>query len=232
MMIDMIKKETLKKMVLSRPALLAVFILLALLLISAVTRNQSYRVIVKDRQDSFLQARSILIIGNRMLCIASRKIHKQRADALKDTMEEKSLSVVDMGNTALIELIHDEPDTGEKIPAIQGPVPAEYLGIYEINVAAHQGTLQLWSGGGRVYGSIRFPNWARGVAEPLKGVAIEGNNLRFTRSVTNREEQTRVGSSTYFTQGYFGVYHNGGRLIKGYYTREGHRGLWEGVKKK
>jgi hypothetical protein len=31
-----------------------------------------------------------------MLCVASRKIHKQRADALGDNMAEKGLTIVDM----------------------------------------------------------------------------------------------------------------------------------------
>ncbi len=230
--IRMIKKEKLKRLALSRPALITFILILLLASLTIATRNQSCRVIVNDRKNSFFQARSILIAGGRMLCMASRKVHKQRGDALSDTMAEKGLSVVDLEDIALIEFIHDDPVSGEKTPVMKGPVPAEYLGTYDVNVAAHQGILQLWSGGGRVYGSIRFPNWARGVAEPLKGVSIEGNNIRFVRSVASREEQVRVGSSTYFTQGYFGSYHNGGRIIKGYYTREGHRGLWEGVKRK
>ncbi|HQG43056.1 MAG TPA: hypothetical protein PLE64_10140, partial [Spirochaetota bacterium] len=64
-------------------------------------------------------------------------------------------------------------------------VPPLYLGTYHINASGHDGILVLQVKDGLLYGAVRFPDWANGVWEPLKGVVIKNNTLYFTRSVTN-----------------------------------------------
>ena len=218
-----------KSLLLSRPFIITILLLLLLLAVLTVTCMQSYTVLVKDREHGFYSARSLMILGDTMLCVKSDTLHRKRKEALNDNMKNTSFAAVDMGSVAFIEIIVRTDDDEE---TSDGTVPPEFLGSYSIVAAAHRGYLYLWSRDGRVFGTIRFPNWARGKVEYLKGVRISGNNIRFVRSVTTRKEQIRIGSSTYFTQVYYGKYYSKGRLIKGYYTRDGHRGLWEAHKGK
>jgi hypothetical protein len=223
------KPGDIKRLILSRPVLIIIVLLLVLTAAITVTCFQSYTVLVKDRDGGFYMARSLVILGDTMLCIKSGSIHHNRKEALEDPMGKTSLTSVSISSVAFIEIIAPTEEEAEPSP---GTVPPQFLGSFNIVAAAHRGYLQLWSRDGRVYGSIRFPNWARGKVEYLKGVSISGNNIRFVRSVTTREVQVRIGSSTYFTQVYYGTYYSNGRLIKGYYTRDGHRGLWEAKKGK
>lgn len=69
-----------------------------------------------------------------------------------------------------------------------------------------------------------------GRAEPLKGVYIRGNTIRFTRSITTPAERERTGSPSYFTQIYTGEYRDGGRVIQGRYMVGGSPRMWDAKK--
>lgn len=111
-------------------------------------------------------------------------------------------------------------------------VPPQYLGVYHINASGHEGILVLQVKDGVLYGSVRFPNWANGVWEPLKGVSIKNNTLWFTRSVTNEQERVKTGAREYFTQQYVGTYKDNGKKIIGFYTLRGAKYLFEAYRKK
>ncbi|HXK66536.1 MAG TPA: hypothetical protein PK348_09735, partial [Spirochaetota bacterium] len=108
----------------------------------------------------------------------------------------------------------------------------QYLGVYHINASGHEGILVLQVKDGVLYGSVRFPNWANGVWEPLKGVNIKNNTLWFTRSVTNEQERIKTGAREYFTQQYVGTYKDNGKKIIGFYKLRGAKYLFEAYRKK
>lgn len=111
-------------------------------------------------------------------------------------------------------------------------VPPQYLGTYHINASGHEGILVLQVKDGVLYGSVRFPNWANGVWEPLKGVTIKNTTLHFTRSVTNEQERIKTGAREYFTQYYVGTYRDNGKKIIGFYKSRGAKYLFEAYRKK
>ena len=111
-------------------------------------------------------------------------------------------------------------------------VPPLYLGTYHINASGHDGILVLQVKDGLLYGAVRFPDWANGVWEPLKGVVIKNNTLYFTRSVTNEKERLKTGAREYFTQYYVGTYKENGKKIVGFYKSRGAKYLFEAYRKK
>jgi len=201
----------------------ASFVLAALVIaLFAVTASTS--ALVQERGKGWYRARDMVIAGDTMICMRDTACHASRRLALRIPVKKYRFSMMSMRDVAFIEVIPPrDKDTGT--------VPAQYLGSYRIVASAHRGYLKLWAFKGRIYGSIRFPEWANGVVEPLKGVVISPEGaIRFTRSVTTRKEQVRVGSSSYFTQRYYGRYYRNGKTIRGYYTRNGPRGMWEATK--
>lgn len=180
--------------------------------------------LVQLREGSYFKARNVLVAGPVALMLADTERFKYRKKVLGHVPSDMNLSIFSLENLRLIEFLETKEDT------TPGVIPPYYLGSYKIIAAAHRGYLKLWMRNGRVYGSIRFPNWARGVTEYLKSVSIKGENIRFVRSITTSKEQRRVGANAYFTQVYHGKYYIKGRKIKGYYSRNGHRGLWEAVR--
>jgi len=111
-------------------------------------------------------------------------------------------------------------------------VPPQYLGVYHINASGHEGILALQVKDGVLYGSVRFPNWANGVWEPLKGITIKNNSIVFTRSVTTEQERIKTGAREYFTQYYVGTYKENGKKIIGFYKSRGAKYLFEAYRKK
>ncbi len=111
-------------------------------------------------------------------------------------------------------------------------VPPQYLGVYHINASGHDGILVLQVKDGVLYGLVRFPNWANGVWEPLKGVNIKNNTLMFTRSVVSEQERIKTGAREYFTQYYAGTYKDNGKKIIGFYNLRGAKYLFEAYRKK
>ena len=112
----------------------------------------------------------------------------------------------------------------------KGKYDNNLLGTYKINVAGHEGYLYLKQKNNRLYGGVKFPNWANGVYEPLKNIKIEKNRIYFTRSATSIKEVRRIGASSYFTQTYSGTYYAKGREIKGFYKHSGAKHSWKAEK--
>ena len=183
----------------------------------------SYTAVIKTADGKFFRAKSFIIMGNTILCLKDRREFQARFSIRADIPPEYRPAILSMKDVAFIEIIPDRDDAGIE-------VPPSYLGTYRINASGHQGYLFLGVTDGRLYGSIRFPKWAKGVYEPLKGLGISGNTIRFVRSVTTAAEMKRVGAPVYFTQSYTGTYGAGGATIKGFYVRDGANYMWEAVK--
>jgi hypothetical protein len=101
------------------------------------------------------------------------------------------------------------------------------IGAYNVTLAGFKGTLSIWTKDGYVGGYIQFPQWAKGVKEPLKNLRVTGDRITFTRSVENAEEQKRVGSPTFYVQNFEGSILNGGRRLKGRFTNHGVKESWD-----
>lgn len=186
-----------------------------------------YRVLVKDMNGSFFNARSLLVIGDTMFCMRGKAIHATRDAAIENSGEGHAPALLRVHECSLIEII---PETQE--PAAAGGIGARYLGLYKVSVVGHQGYLFLAEKDGVLYGSIRFPQWANGVNEPLRNVRFENGAISFTRSVTDPRELRRVGASTYFVQQYAGRYRADGNAISGFYLKDGAKMLWEATRVK
>ncbi len=185
--------------------------------------NGSYSAVIKDENSRYYTARNVLIMGNLLMCTRDTVDHRTRYLAVNKPGEEFKTVFSNMKTIRLIEIIPEIEETTDDFPP-------EYLGTYRINANGHIGYLLLQYKNNRLYGTLRFPKWAKGAYEPCKGIRISGNRIYFTRSVTNARELRRVGSNSYFTQRYSGTYYNNGRYIKGFFLRSGAKYMWEAVK--
>ncbi len=201
----------------------------ALLVITAavypfvLSRNATYTVVIKDENSRYYTGRALLIMGNHLVVTRDTKDHANRYLAVNRPGEERKTVSIDMRTIRLIEIIPDVEET-------TGDYPSGYLGTYAVNASGHRGYLLIQYKNDRLYGTIRFPKWAKGAYEPCKGIRITGNRIYFTRSVTSVRELRRVGATTYFTQQYSGTYYNNGKYIKGFYLRDGGKFMWEATK--
>jgi len=154
-----------------------------------------------------------------MLCKKDASVFAGRDEALKNKQENYSLAVLTVRDLAFIEII---PEI-----VVSGAIDGIYLGMYLVSVTGHVGYLYLLAKDDVMYGTIRFPQWGKGAAEPLKNVYFSNGKINFTRSVTNSSELREVGSNNYFVQQYSGEYSQDGTFIKGFYIKDGARLLWE-----
>lgn len=189
---------------------------LLVLLIYGLSFTQS--AVIQDITKQYYHANKLILFGNVAIGFISDSSSQNK------DLESKphSLKVFSTGTIAQIyfnpfEIVY---------------VPPQYLGIYHINASGHEGILVLQVKDGVLYGSVRFPNWANGVWEPLKGVTIKNNTLQFTRSVTNEQERIKTGAREYFTQYYVGSYTDSGKKIIGFYKSRGAKYLFEAYRKK
>lgn len=206
-------------------AIIALAMLVALPPFLMLSSSQS--ALVRDTGGAFYLMRSYTIAGNHLLALRTAETHASRKAALESPEVPFRPALISMETVAFIEIIPDAPAEPE---AGYGPVPAAYLGTYRINASGNPGYLYIGAGNGIVYGSVRFPEWGKGVAEPLKGVYIRGNIIRFTRSIATPSERERTGAPAYFTQVYTGEYRDGGRVIQGRYMVGGSPRMWEAKK--
>jgi len=201
---------------------------LAILLICTIviTMTTSYRGVIKKIEGNFYNAKHMVLIGSTVLCMKGDSIHSTRKSAFSSEDEDYSISLISLKDISLIEFVFEDEDE-----EIATDIPPEYLGTYRVNVTGHKGYLYLAVKKGRLYGGFRFPNWAKGVYEPLKRVRIYNGKISFIRSVTNRKDLQRVGANTYFTQYFYGNFKNDGKLIVGSFMHRGAKNYWEGFKK-
>ncbi|HDP80486.1 MAG TPA: hypothetical protein ENN21_06545 [Spirochaetes bacterium] len=201
----------------------ALLLLLAgVLIISA----PSYTVLIRDTDSRYYRAKKVLLIGDRMLCLREPGDHQSRSRALAGGDVSFGPSFISMKTVAFIEII---PAAEEAEEADTGPMgfPARYLGMYRVNAAGNDGQLFLGVKDGRVYGFIRFPDWGKGAAEPLKGLRLTAKKIQFVRSITTLNELNRTGANTYFTQQYYGEFTSDGKGIQGFYLVTGQKKQWQ-----
>ncbi len=189
---------------------------LLVLLIYGLSFSQN--VVIQDVAKQYCHARRLVVFGNVAIGFISN------SSAVNKNLEQMphTLKVLSTGTIATMYFN----------PFESVYVPPQYLGTYHINASGHEGILVLQVKDGKLYGSVRFPNWANGVWEPLKGVNIKNNTLLFTRSVTNEQERIKTGAREYFTQYYVGTYKDNGKKIIGFYKSRGAKYLFEAYRKK
>lgn len=205
--------------------IMACVIALLLLLPAVKMATPSYHVIIKDTSAQFYRAKRIVIIGNSCICWKESLSYPSRNMVPAGIDGSFGLSIISMKDIAFIEIMVDV----ELIKEEKG-IGNNY-GTYLINASGHRGYLTLaFTKDGVAYGAVRFPNWAKGVYEPLKGVRISGNDVIFVRSVLTLGEMKRIGSPSYFKQEYAGQFSNNGKFIKGFYVKDGSKFSWDAEK--
>jgi hypothetical protein len=195
------------------------------------------KAIVKTEDARFFRAEKILLVGN--IALMNRK--SESFDSRDKALDAENLSfypeLYNIKNLASIEFNYSADDKKSEVQN-QGSSDKwnislkDYLGEYKINAAGNNGFLHLGVKGGVVYGSVRFPNWGRGVIEPLKNVRITNGAIRFTRSAITSAEMKNLGITVPFTQDYAGTYIHSGNSIKGTYSVQGSRKEWEAIRSK
>lgn len=193
------------------------------LMIVVASFTSSYRAVVSFRDGSFIRTRALIIAGNTMLCLRGQRAYTAKEDARKGQESISTPAMLNMESIADIEILSPAGIEEKKEVAAVNP---RYLGKYKILASGHTGYLYLRAKNGQVYGVVRFPQWANGVNEGLRGVRIAGNALYFSRAVTSEHERKRIGINYYFTQRYNGRYTQNGRRIEGYYLRDGVKSSW------
>jgi hypothetical protein len=196
----------------------------ALLLLSGLAFMAAPRVIVKDGDLSHFRARIIALSGNAVLLIRNSRRHDSRKGAFEDRDSAYLPSVRALDSIAQIEVLPDE-DGEDLVGGVSAARPI-HLGNFRINAAGNEGFLYLRAKDGVPFGSIRFPGWGNGAFEPLKGVWIAEDRIRFIRSVTTAEEMRKTGAQAAFVQEYFGAYREGGNVIEGNYRVRGRLKSW------
>jgi hypothetical protein len=204
-------------------------IILTLLLFLVITASTSLEVLIKDREGNFYRARALFVAGSVLVCRRDTLGFATRKEALQNRDDGRSLTLLSLKRIEFIEITGGSGEQGPALGAWQ-PALKDYIGDYSMNAAGNRGYLSLRASGSYLYGTIRFPDWGRGGTEYLKNVGIANGKLYFTRSVTTRQELTRLGANAYFTQYYSGEYLRSGNLVRGYYTVQGVRKSWEAVK--
>lgn len=217
------EKKTRKRFI--KPALAGAAITLTLILLSAVLLPE-YSALIVDSDSRFYQGKKIFLVGNTLLCIRDRESYKTRGQALGVLDPDYRLALIPVQRVKRIEIIPETPDDDRDISGI----PGKFIGGYRIVASGHKGILNLFISKGKLYGSVKFPQWGNGVWESLKYIRISNNRINFTRSITTAKELRRIGAGSYFVQRYSGTYAQNGKVIKGIYTVRGTRNQWEAVR--
>ncbi len=216
-------KKTIRRFI--KPALIVTAALLVLMALSAALLP-GYSVLIVDSDSKFYRGKKILLIGNTLFCIRDSESHGTRRQALEVPDPDYTLALIPVREVKRIEIIPETPDDETGISGI----PGKFIGGYRIVASGHKGILNLFVSKGKLYGSVKFPEWKNGVWEYLKYIRISSNRITFTRSITTAKELKRTGSGSYFTQNYSGTYEQNGKVIKGFYTVGGIRKQWEAVR--
>lgn len=208
--------------------ILSVFLVVLAVLPVIKTMNAPYTVVVKDKDMNFFRAKNLFICGNTVYCSRETGTVKDRHMLPEDNKSGYHFSVMSLDNIISIEIIHGEDGDGPESAAVQ----PEHLGSFKIRLQGHEGVLILGQSENRVYGTVRFPGWAKGAAETLKGVRINSGSVMFTRSASTPAEMKRLGANYLFKQKFTGTYSSSGKVIKGYMINDrNERHEWDAKKK-
>lgn len=215
------KKRDRKKIIFGILLISAILIILPLFIIMLT----SYTVIVEERDGRFYKGKNLFICGNTLILRRDPGSAAKKADAVKSDPSSYSLSFRSMNEIRNIEIIPRVEEEEEQ----QGTVDPKYLGRYNVIVQGHPGILFLREKDGKLYGTMRFPEWGKGAVEYLRGVRINNGKIQFTRSANSDKEIRRLGANYFFTQRFYGTYSASGRKIEGHFInnrKEKH--IWEG----
>lgn len=215
-------KKTIISLIFNATGIILIIILLMVLLIS------KKNIIITDNHNSKYQCKRLVVIGKSAISFNT----SQNAADIDNNFIEKKFFIKIFRLNDLHSITFPEEELTDELTNIQndGATPV-YRGIYNIKANGHLGILYIYEKDNRLRGTLRFPQWANGVTEYLKGVSIKGNSIKFKRSAKSIEELQRIGTNSYYEQDYTGFFSNNGRTIKGSYFSNGVKNVWEGTKK-
>jgi len=221
-------KKTVKVRKKKRLLLPVVSMLFFVLLIIVLSIGSSYHAVIEHHDDGYFRARAVIIAGNFLFCLRDAKNHKNQKSIDMKEKGSYTPAFYSIGSVKSIEITMSGRDSEDDTSEYGGALSLyQCLGTYRVNVSGHQGILYLAYKDRRPYGTIRFPEWASGVSEPLKMLRIGNGSISFVRSVSTAKEMKRVGVTMYFTQTYSGRYSPDGRTIRGSYEGGKGESLWE-----
>jgi hypothetical protein len=175
------------------------------------------------------------VVGDHIIITSRSAPEKDIKDALGSPLET-GFSIISTDSISTIEFKYNVSPPEEEPHLVldqnkKKSGPFTVSGTYSVNVSGHRGTMVIISRKVGYEGYIQFPNWAKGVREPMKKIRVHGNSISFTRSVETAAEQNRVGAPNLFVQNFAGDISDGGKTIKGFFTNHGGKELWEAVRK-
>lgn len=213
------------------PVIIAVIsvVLVILIFVPVIkTMNSSYTVIIKDRSMNYFRAGGLFICGSTVICRREAASSGDIQSLPEENRPGSYLTVMSMDNILSIEVVNGE----ERDETDAADVRPEFLGSYKIELQGYDGILYLGVSKEKVYGTVRFPKWAKGARETLRGVRINSGGIKFTRSASTPAEMKRLGANYLFRQKFTGTYGSSGRIIKGYMINDrGERHEWKAKRK-
>jgi hypothetical protein len=221
-------KTNKKKKIIITAIIIFILLLAAIPVIFALTT--SYTVLINSIGGKYYRARVLLLAGDSLFCLKDSREYDKRKPAIESGEPDFNFSVVPMAEVVYMEVI---PDFNVTVYSQEdGDIPIKYLGKFKVDVAGNIGYLYLKKKDGKLYGTIRFPDWAKGVYEPLKSLWISKGKIGFIRSVDTPKEARYVGVTAYFIQEYYGDYVRKGNMIEGNYTSRGVKNQWRAYRVK
>jgi len=229
-MIENEKKKEKKKLFYTQTIIisfLAILLLIGLILIPVSSFIRGQEGIIRIREKGYVKFNSFMSIGSVILADKSKTFYQQKKKALNHSVDDYSLSLISLNNVTDVHFIKKKKN--ENL-AKEGAIPTIYLGIYKINAEGNIGYIYIKQKNGYIYGSIRFPNYAKGVYEKMKYLKINNRYISFIRSAQTSAEVRYIGASKKFIQKYSGVYTRNGRIISGTYKIPGSIRNWKAYK--
>ena len=179
--------------------------------------------LVSFTSGDFSRGTSVIVAVDRALLHIDTKTFKTRELALKSDMSSCGWSIRSLSEIRLLEFM--EPEEEEDEPAdLEHP----YAGTWKIDAEGNPGYIFLAYRNNRYEGSIRFPQYAYGVIEPMRNLVITGQKITFIRSAYTSAELKRLGISVPFKQQYSGWFNKAGTYVKGEYIIPGSIRNWSG----
>ncbi|MBN1500821.1 MAG: hypothetical protein JW982_11725 [Spirochaetes bacterium] len=212
----------------------AVILIAAVFMLFILFQPKRYAVIKMLNGDIY-RGKIILITDNKMYYQKGKDVYDDFEIAYSESLDfDISFSIENIDKIESIHYILREQKDEVPEPEVTKKPEEKYdtniFGTYHIFLSGHEGTLYIRYKNGRVYGGVKFPNWANGVYEPLKDVRIKNGELSFTRSATTLKDIRRIGISSYFTQTFTGRLYPKTGEIKGFFTNSGARQSWHAEK--
>lgn len=199
-----------------------------ILIVLAVTVF-STSAIITERGGLMYKVRICALAGN-CLVITARSDPSKTSEGLANVEMTPDVMFYFPDELARIEFDVPEAATAPVTKEEPGRTLA-VIGVYDVTLSGFKGTLSLWANEGVLYGYIQFPQWAKGVKEPLKKLRVTGDRITFIRSVESAEEQKKVGSPGFFVQNFEGTITGGGKRLYGRFTNRGVRESWDATRR-